>query len=328
MPIKYANAVSYGGQANVKATTVAQSIHADVDAAFFDVEYPEHEWYKIIAPDQILSNVNAGATSYAYATRDAFGAAAFISTGPNANIPMVGQSTGAVEVPVAYAAVGAVITDEEARQFSFGFNGNLAQDLGEAMRRACDNLTENTVIFGNPDLDLLPWINYPGIQVDTAAAGASSDTEWSAKTGEEIIADVQDALVSIWRESKGIHKPLDVFLPMAQYAMLQRLPVVLGGVNLAVTALEYLKTNNIMTDQTGVPLRIVPIRYLEGAGTGGTDRMVVMDRNRKNQCLPRPMEYTLSEPVPAPLAAELYAEMKTGSFHVRRAASLRYVDGI
>lgn len=328
MPVKYANAPGYGGQSAVKALDIAFSIHSEVDAAFYEVLYPEHEWYKIAATDQVILDMNPGVTGYSYVTRDTHGAAAFIGNGPDANIPRVGRSVGAVEVPVAYAAVGAVITNEDARQYAFGFNGALARDLGEAMRKACDNLTENTVIFGNPDLDLLPWIDYPGIQVDTAAAGASGQTEWTAKTGEEIIADVHDALVSIWKTSLGIHKPLDVFLPMEQYALLQRTPVVLGGVNLAVTALEYLKKNNIMTDQTGLELRITPVRHLKGAGAAQTDRMVIMDRNKRNQCLPMPMEYTLAQPVPAPLAAELYAEMKIGSYHVRQPGSMRYVDGI
>ena len=325
---QFANGPTFGAHSATPALDVAFSIHTDVDAAFYDLLYPEHEWYKIAAPDQIVRDVNAGATSYAYTVRDTKGAAAFISNGTDRTIPQVAQTVGAVQIPVAYAAVGAVITNEDARQYSFGFNGNLASDLGEAMRKACDNLTENTVIFGNADLDLLPWIAYPGIQVDTAATGASGQTEWSAKTGEEIISDVLNALVSVWEDSLGIHKPLDVFLPMEQYARLQRTPVVLGGVNLAVTALEYLKKNNIMTDQVGQELRITPVRYLKGAGAAGTDRMVVMERNKRNQCLPMPMEYTLAQPVPAPLAAELYAEMKIGSYHVRQPGSMRYVDGI
>ncbi len=56
--------------------------------------------------------------------------------------------------------------------------------------------------------------------------------------------------------------------------------------------------------------------------------MIIWDRDRRNQCMPMPMPYTLQAPVPAPLAAEFYAEMKIGSFHVRQAGSIAYYDGI
>ena len=39
---------TFGSQANVTAQELAFSIYTDVDAAFFDVEYPEHDWYKLL----------------------------------------------------------------------------------------------------------------------------------------------------------------------------------------------------------------------------------------------------------------------------------------
>ena len=134
--------ITYGSHENVTASDIAFSIHTAVDAAFYDVLYPEHEWYNVLSEDQIMRDINPGATQYAYISRDRQGAASFVGNGPNNNIPMVAQSAGAVNVPVAYAAVGAVITNEDAREYTFGFNGNLSQDLGETMRVACDNLTE------------------------------------------------------------------------------------------------------------------------------------------------------------------------------------------
>ena len=326
--MQYGNAINYGSQADVKASDIAFSIHSDVDSAFYDVEYPDHEWYGIVTTDQVMRGVNPGATTYSYMKRDRHGAAAFVGNGPSNNIPMVGQSVGANEVPLACAAVGALITNEDARQYSFGFNADLARDLGETMREACDNLVESTVIFGNADIGFLPWINYPGITVINAAVGSGGATEWKDKAGEEMVADVNSALNYIWEVTRKVIKPLDVFLPMKQYTLLSQTAVALGGVNLAMTALEFLKKYNIMTDQTGQELRITSSRYLAGAGAGGTDRMVIMDRNRRNQCLPMPMDYNLGQPVTVPLAVEMYAEMKFGSYHVREKYSMLYVDGI
>lgn len=325
---KYGNGPSYGGQKNVQAADIAFSIHTQVDSSFYDVLYPDFEWYGILDTAQVMEDINAGATSYAYITRDKHGTAGFIGNGPNSNIPMVGQSAGAVQVPVAYAAVGARITNEDARQYDFGFNGNLAQDLGEAMRKAADNLVEATVIFGNKDLGLLPWINYPGVTAIMVGTGTANNTEWSTKTGAEMVRDVNAVLNAMWVNSRTLMKPLDVFIPLTQFTLLNETNMVIGNTGTAMTAMEYLKKNNIITQLTGQELNIKPSRYLMGAGAGGSDRMVIMDRKREYQCLPFPMPYLLSQPVPAALSAELYAEMKFGSFHARQQGSMMYADGI
>lgn len=326
--MRYNNAgPTYGPQGNVQAADIAFSIHASVDSSFYDIMYPDHEWYSILEENQVMSDVNAGATSYAYITRDTQGTAAFIGNGPNNDIPMVGQSAGAVQVPIAYSATGAEITNEDARQYQFGFNGNLAQDLGSAMRRACDNLVETSLIFGYQPLGLLPWINYPGITRTTAAA-VGGNTEWENKTAQEIARDVNLALTSMWENSRTLFKPLDIYLPLKQFALLSDLPVVIGGTGTAETAINWIPKNNVMYQITGRELTLHPSRYLAGAGEGGTDRMVIMDRNKDYQCFPFPLPYLLSQPIPQPLAAQWYAEQKFGSFHVRQQGSMMYVDGI
>ncbi len=320
-------AITYGNN-NVNAMDIALSLHSDLDKQFYDVQYPDKEWYSIVDQSQVKSDVNAGATSYSYITRDRHGSAAFVGNGGNNTIPMVAQTIGAVQVPVAYAAVGAEITQEDARQYAFGFAGDLAADLGLAMRDAIDNLMEESIVFGNNELGFEGWINYTGLTVATAAAGASGNTEWDKKTAQEIVKDINDALAGVWNDSKTIFKPLDVFIPLKQYALLAETPMVINGTGLAQTALEYITKNNIMYRVTGQELRVHPSRYLAGAGTAGADRMVVMDRSAKNQCLPFPLPYTLSQPVPEALGAKWYAETKFGSYHVKQKGSVRYVDGI
>ncbi len=329
MPQQYGS-VTYGQNPNVSALDLAFSIHTDVDAAFYDVEYPEHEWYKVVQDDQVLSNINPGATSYGYIARDRHGAASFIGNGPNNNIPLVSQTAGANNVPIAYAAVGAVITNEDARQYQFGFNANLANDLGETMRVACDNLVEQTVFFGNADMDFMPLLNYPGISAAMLPEGASGSTEWSSKTPIEVFNDINNALVAVWRNSRTIFKPTTVLVDLDSYALLSQ-PATIGSPTSAAvltSILEYTLQNATIRRLTNRPLEIIPIRYLTGAGTAGTNRMIVMDRSRKNQCLPFPMPFTLSQPVPADLAAKLFTETKFGSYHVRQQGSIAYFDGL
>ena len=319
----------YGSQSNVTAQELAFSIYTDVDAAFFDVEYPEHDWYKLLKEDQVNNNINPGATTYAARIRDRQGSAAFVGKNENNNIPKVSQSIGAIEVPLAASAVGATLNNEDARQYQFGFNSNLAQDLGECMRVACDNLIEQTTFFGDPSVGFRGFLNYDGITVSNAVNGASGYAVWSKKTGQEMVKDVQDAITSVWDTSRGVFCPNTVYLPLSQYALLLNTPMALSSqASTFVSALVYLKTNNLCTQRRGQELEIIPIRYLKGAGVGSSDRMVVQDRSKRNQGLPFPLPYTVQPPVPVALGAEFYSEQKHGSYFISQKLSTLYVDGI
>lgn len=319
---------TYGTQPQVNAMELAFSIYTDVDAAFFDVEYPEHDWYKVLKQEQIIENINPGATSYAFRTRDRQGTAAFVGKNENNNIPKVSQTIGAVEIPMAASAIGATLNNEDARQYQFGFNSNLAQDLGETMRTACDNLIEQTVFFGDPSVGFRGFLNYTGITVTNAVNGAAGTATWATKTAQEMINDVNSAINKVWEDSKSVFLPNVVFLPMAQYALLANMPFNLNSSVAFSSALTYLKTNNMYTNLRGKELEIIPIRYLKGAGAGSADRMVVQDRSKKNQGMPFPMPYTVQAPVPVPLGAEFYSEQKHGSYYIAQSLSTLYVDGI
>ena len=279
---RFNNAAPTSGAAcNVTAADIAFELTTQLDSQFYDVLYPDREWYNIVLEEQIYSDINPGATSYAYMSRNRHGAAAFIGHGPNNDIPMVGQSMGAVQVPIAYAAVGAEVTNEDARQYSFGVNGNLAQDLGGAMREACDNLMELSIIFGTPDLGFNGWINYPGLTVMTpeASSAVPASTKWEDKNGVEIVRDINSALNFLWQNSRTIFKPTTIFLPLKQFAQITNMPMVIGatssssGTGIAVNVIDYVVTNNVMYRVTGRELEIIPSRYLEGAGAGGSGHL-------------------------------------------------------
>lgn len=321
---------TYGTQPNVTAQELAFSIYTDVDAAFFEVEHPEHDWYKVVTEDMVISSINPGATSYAARIRERQGTAAFVGKDENNNIPKVGQSIGAIEIPLAASAVGATLNNEDARQYQFGFNSNLAQDLGTAMREACDNLIEQTTFFGDESVGFRGFLNYQDITVTNAASNGAQtpSTAWKDKTAKQMIDDVNNALTKVWTDSKGLFLPNVVYLPMAQFALLANVPFELNASVAFSSAMTYLKTNNLYSNRRGGELEIVPIRWLAGAGVDGADRMVVQDRSAKNQGMPFPLPYTVQQPVPVPLGAEFYAEQKHGSYFIRQKLSTLYVDGI
>ena len=93
-----------------------------------------------------------------------------------------------------------------------------------------------------------------------------------------------------------------------------------------VSALKYLLENNIYTIVTGKTLNIKPLRYLEGAGVAGADRIIIEESLDRNFVMPFPLPYQLAQPVPVPLGVETFAEYIFGSFNVRYPGAMAYMD--
>ena len=61
--------ITYGSHENVTASDIAFSIHTAVDAAFYDVLYPEHEWYNVLSEDQSSEIPQMRSTQRSHASR-------------------------------------------------------------------------------------------------------------------------------------------------------------------------------------------------------------------------------------------------------------------
>ena len=86
-------------------------------------------------------------------------------------------------------------------------------------------------------------------------------------------------------------------------------------------------TANTITNGTSITGGFV-ISTSGGAGAGGTDRMVVMEADRKNFWMPMPLPFDMLTPQENGFGVDLLAEYVFGSFHVKRPLSMEYVDGI
>lgn len=319
---------NYGSQAQVTGNALAISIFSSVDPQFLDVQYPERLWQKIIPESQRNTSVNAGAQTHVRRTKDRQGAAAFTSQLAGDNIPRVGVSIGAIASPLAVSAVGADIHNEDARQYEFGNLGSLPQDLQSAMVEAAANLVEVTVIFGDPTVEFLGWLNYPQVSVNAVGQnGTGVGFAWTTKTPYFIWYDVQVAIAAMYNNTNTLFIPDTIYLPPSQFMLLQQ-PMVIGGTSVAVSIFEYIKKNNGYTAITCKELKIEPIRYLTGAGSGGMDRMVVQCHDDKYQEIALPLALTMQAPIPIALGAAIFAEQKHGTYCNYQPATMAYWDGI
>ena len=321
---------TYGTQQIVTGNDLAFNIFASVDHNFLDVQYPERLWEKIVPPSQRNTSVNAGAQTHVRLTKDRQGAAGWVSRMAGSNIPRVNVSIGAITSPLAVSAVGWDIHNEDARQYKFGQLGSLPQDLSFAAVEAGANLIEVTTIFGDASVGFLGWLNYPGVPQYTVinqGTVAVPLTTWTQKTPYQIWFDVYSAMVTQYTNSNTLFIADTVYLPPAQSALLDQ-PMVIGGTSVATSIREYLEKHNPCTSFTGKALKIESIRYLTGAGTGGTDRMVLQMHDDKYQEMALPLSLTMQAPIPIPLGASTFAEQKHGSFCNYQPYTMVYVDGI
>lgn len=123
--------------------------------------------------------------------------------------------------------------------------------------------------------------------------GVSGSAKWTAKTPDEILADVNAALTSTWSGAAWAVMSNRILLPPAQFGYISTQKVSEAG---NVSILKYILDNNILNASGQGKLEIAPVKWLIGAGVGGTlgtvgtvDRMVVYTKDKKRVRYPMTM---------------------------------------
>lgn len=113
--------------------------------------------------------------------------------------------------------------------------------------------------------------------------GAGGNNEWVTKTPDEILADVNEIITSTWAASGWAVMPNRLLLPPGQFGYISTQKVSNAG-NMSI--LKYLLENNILKASGKGELTILPVKWLQGAGVGGTigtvgvDRMVIYTKQK------------------------------------------------
>lgn len=308
---------STGEGQGAKAMELLVSIYDQIDTQFYDIKRPELKWKEYIPSASIISDVNPGAHNYGYRSRDFRGMGQFVRGTAN-NIPRVAQGVDQILVPMLFGAVGAEISDGDAMEYSYGFQASLASDLAAVMKKAAEYHVERCVFFGDDLAGFLPFLDYPTV---TTIAG----TAWSGTDATVWIQQIFDAIATQWSATKTLHIADTVILPIALATKLSRATVI-GSTPVAMNAWEYLRTNSIYSINTGKPLNLKVLRYLDGNGVNGANRIILQDTNPENIAFPFPMAYQLAQPVPVLLGAQMAAMYKFGSFNLRYPMSMYYLD--
>ena len=107
------------------------------------------------------------------------------------------------------------------------------------------------------------------LNVSPVANGAGGTPNFETKTPEEILADFNEILRSVWVATGLAIMPNRVLVSQRIMSALSIPIAPLSGVSI----LKYLQDNAICKIIDGKDLEIVPVKWASGAGAAGTDRM-------------------------------------------------------
>jgi len=124
--------------------------------------------------------------------------------------------------------------------------------------------------------------------VSNVPNGASASPLWTSKTPDEMLADVNALITSTWQASGWAVMPNQLRLPPALFGMISTKTLSVAGTTGPISILKYLLENNILVASGKGRLEIQPLKWLIGAGSGGTlgttgtvDRMICYTKEKR-----------------------------------------------
>lgn len=285
-------------------------------------------------PRDIPIDVGGGWVDYVSAMSVAYGLTNGAQNGPvNAgranNIPVVQANLdkGLFKAHTFAAALRVMFVDMAKSNF---IGRSLDQLLSQGVRLAYDKHMDANVYVGMEEYGTTGLINDPDAVETTAASNGATtpSTKWADKTPDQILADINAALTGAWAaaeyDESGI--PNHILLPYDQYTYIMNTKVT----DLATeTILDFIMKNNIAT-KNGRGFFIGGVRWLKGAGTGGTDRMVVYNNDRRFVKLDElvPLSRVMTSPNAGEVCYDTAYMANISEVQLFYPQTVHYVDGI
>lgn len=250
-----------------------------IKAKTFDVEYADL-MFRSLFP--VASDTNPGATSITYQVYDKRGMAKIINTYAG-DLPRADVDGREVTVPV--RTLGSSFGYSRKEILSAQMAGKpLSQMRANAARRAIEELLNNICLFGHADSGLYGLLTHPNIPVSDVPNGAALSPEWSTKTADEILDDINAIFSEINANTQGKERANTLLLPLAQWNLIftKRIP------DLSMTIAQLVIQNSPYLRSAS---DIVAVPQLAGAGTAGVDLMVAYPKD------PMKVEFEIPEDI-------------------------------
>lgn len=200
--------------------------------------------------------------------------------------------------------------------------------LTDGVRLAYDKHMDQNCYVGLARYGTQGLINNSNVTAASVATGTGGSTNWSAKTPDEILKDVNDAITAVWSAAQYDLSaiPNHIIIPHEQFNY-----IVSQKVSQAAdkSILEYLLDNNI-AKRNGQQLVIAGCPFCKGAGTASADRMVVYVHHERFLAMEElsPLSRTMTQPNVEALAYDSVYMANISQLEMFYTQTIRYFDGI
>ena len=304
----------FGDQAAL-GFVISQTTH--IEQQVNDIVYPDIQYPQLIPVD---TSAHPFAQTVTYYSSDKFGEAKWIN-GNADDVPLAGTERNKFQTSVYTAAIGYGFGWEEIGVAQM-LGVNLQADDAAAARRAYEEMVDRVALRGDAEKGFQGLINNTSVG---AASAPNGDWGGTGTTPDEVLADVNDALLAVATGTLYTSIADTLLLPFDKMNYLATTR--LGDTSL--TILAFLRENNTYTAMTGRPLTIRGVRGLETAGVGGTARMVAYRRDPQVLKLHIPMPHQFLRTYDAgPLHFQVPGVFRLGGLDIRRPGEVKYRDNI
>jgi hypothetical protein len=200
--------------------------------------------------------------------------------------------------------------------------------LNKGIRLHCDKVIDRNVYKGFNRTNTTGLINNPNVMRITALPHTSgqTDTEWSGKTADEILRDINTVISAVWaaNDCASDALPNHILIPVDQFGQLVTRKVADDS---GKSILTYVLENNLSAQQ-GVNLVISPCKWCRTAGSDSTDHMVVYTNHADRICfnLTQPLTRLETERSDMRIKIPFFAQFSEVRFIYP--STVRYMDGI
>lgn len=209
---------------------------------------------------------------------------------------------------------------------------SIEQMYDDGIRLDYDKYMDINTYLGQSAYGTEGLVNSSAITAASVAAdGTGSSTLWKDKTPEQILRDIDDAILAAWTASGYDNSaiPNHILVDPENFAYLNRTVFAANGATAPVSLLNYLLDNNIAKAK-GVDLFIGECRFCVGAGVGSTNRMVMYVNQRRfvGMDVPVPLARVMTQPNIQTASYDSLYMANVGQVKIHYTEPFIYRDGI
>ena len=208
---------------------------------------------------------------------------------------------------------------------------NMDSLLRDGLRLSYDKHMDENVYVGFSRYGTTGLLNNPDVTItDAASNGASTSpsTKFADKTPNQILKDINDAILAVWEQAEYDLDaiPNHIIMPYEQFNYLATTRI---GELAEKTILTFLMDNNV-AKQNGSDLVIAATSWCKGAGAGGKDRMVVYSNKERYIAMDElaPLTRAMTSPNTEQFCYDTAYAGNISEVEVFYDQTMLYVDGI